>query len=263
MIGNTKLLFEDSFGIVGTRKITDYGIKNCENFTKEFVFRNIPVVSGMALGTDTVAHKTSLCYAGKTIAVLGSGFGNIFPIENKDLFEKIIENDGLVITEFEYDIKPLKQNFPKRNRIITALSEGILVIEAGYRSGSSISAKNAIKQGKLVFALPGMLDSTVGVGVNNLIKNGAILTTGIKDILKNYSQFENRKRITRRKILSKCVKMKKEYREIYEIIENGNETVNDILENSNLETREILKLLTKMEIEGIVEQDISGKYVLK
>lgn len=262
MIGNEKLLWEDCFGIVGTRKITEYGIRNCETFTKEFVFRKIPIVSGMAIGTDSIAHKTVLEYSGKTIAVLGSGFGNVFPKENIDLFENIIENDGLVITEFEYEMKPLKENFPKRNRIVTALSEGILVIEAGYRSGSSITAKNAIEQGKLVFALPGILDSTVGVGVNNLIKKGAILTTNIEDILSRYPQFLNRLRKEVKKIYSKNIKVKEKYKDIYKILENREETIESILDETKLELREVLKILTEMEIEGIISQDINGKYIL-
>ena len=262
LIGNEELLWEECFGIVGTRRISEYGIKNCENFTKEFVFRQIPVVSGMAIGTDSTAHRTVLEYGGKTIAVLGSGFGNIFPVENIELFEKIIESGGLIITEFEHDVKPLKENFPKRNRIITALSEGILVIEAGYRSGSSITANNAIEQGKLVFALPGKLDSSVGVGVNNLIKKGAILTTEIDDILKRFPQFENRLRIETKKIFSKSVKVKNEYKELYEIIEKEDGFLDNMLLETKLELKEILMILTNMEIDGLITQDISGKYRL-
>lgn len=262
VIGNEKLLWEDSFGIVGTRKISEYGIRNCENFTKEFVFRNIPVVSGMALGTDSVAHKTVIEYGGKTIAVLGSGFGNIFPKENTELFEKIVETNGLVVTEFEYETKPLKENFPKRNRIITALSEGILVIEAGYRSGSSITAKNAIEQNKMVFALPGQLDSKVGIGVNNLIKKGAIFTTEIEDIIDKYPQFGMKKRKELKKKNSKLLNLKNEYKEIYKILEKEESDIETILIRSNMEIRDILKILTNMEMEGIIKQNSLGKYVL-
>ena len=154
LIGNIDLLYKDSFGIVGTRKISEYGIRNCEHFTKEFVFRDIPIVSGMALGTDSIAHDTALRYGGETIAVLGGGLKNIYPEENKNLFKRIIDNNGLVVTEYENEVTPDKKNFPKRNRIISALSEGILIIEAAYRSGTSITAKWAYLQGKKVFALP-------------------------------------------------------------------------------------------------------------
>ena len=262
LIGNKNLLWEDCFGIVGTRKITNYGIKNCENFTKEFVFRKIPVVSGMAVGTDSVAHKTSLEYGGKTIAVLGSGFGNVFPKENLDLFENIIKNDGLVVTEFDYHVKPVKENFPQRNRIITALSEGILVIEAGYRSGSSITAQNAIQQGKLVFALPGKLDSSVGIGVNNLIKKGAIFTSNIGDILNNYPQFKERLRIVTLRKKMRTKNIKEEYKKICEIIEKTDGTIENIMDKTELEIRDVLKVLTEMEIEQIIFQDMTGKYML-
>lgn len=265
LIGNKDLLFEDSFGIVGTRRITDYGIKNCEYFTRELVFRNIPVVSGMAIGTDSVAHRTSLEYGGKTIAVLGSGFDNIFPKQNVELFEKIIEMGGLVITEFEDNMKPMKENFPKRNRIVTALSEGILVIEAAYRSGTSITVNNAKEQGKLVFAIPGKLDSSVGTGVNIMIKKGAILTTEIEDIISRYPQFENRLRISREKILSKSVKIKEEYKKIYEILNKQLEEglyLEEILSESGITIKEILRLLTCMEMDGILTQEVTGKYKL-
>ena len=153
-IGNIELLYKDSFAIIGTRKITDYGKKNCEYSSREFSYRKIPIVSGMALGTDSVSHITAIEYNSYTIAVLGSGFNYIYPEENKALFDNIIENNGLVITEYEENIRPNKQNFPKRNRIISALSEGVLVIEAAYRSGTSITAKLALRQGKKVFAVP-------------------------------------------------------------------------------------------------------------
>lgn len=263
LIGNEKLLYEDCFGVVGTRRITEYGIQNCEFFTKELVFRNIPIVSGMAIGTDSIAHKTALEYGGKTIAVLGSGFNNIFPEENIELFQKIIEEDGLIVTEYEHDMKPLKENFPQRNRIVTALSEGILVIEAAFRSGTSITVNNAKKQGKKVFAIPGKLDSCVGVGVNNMIKYGAILTTNIEDIISNYPQFENKLRKSTQRKISKSVNIKFEYRKIYEILEQGEACIDEIIQETSITFKDIIKLLTNMEIEGLIEQNISGEYKIK
>lgn len=259
-IGNKDLLYEECFGIVGTRKITEYGRENCRFFTKELVLRNIPIVSGMAIGTDTVAHKTALEYGGKTIAILGSGFNNIFPEENINLFEEIIENNGLIVTEFEKDEKPIKENFPKRNRIITALSEGILVIEAAYRSGTSITVNNAKKQGKKIFALPGKLDSCVGIGVNNMIKKGAILTTKIEDIISCYPQFEQRLRKNIKIKNKECINLKREYKEIYNLISKEECYLDEILVKTGLEIKNAIKILTNMELEGILKQDISGKY---
>ena len=154
LIGNRSLLYKESFGIVGTRRITEYGISACKYFAEEFAYRRIPVVSGMAIGTDSIAHSSILENRGETIAILGSGFNNIYPEENIELFNKIIETNGLIITEYESFVKPNKENFPRRNRLISAISEGILIIEAGYRSGTSITARYAKEQGKTIFAVP-------------------------------------------------------------------------------------------------------------
>lgn len=259
-IGNTNLLYEDCFAIVGTRRISEYGTKNCKFFTKELVLRDIPIVSGMALGTDSVSHKTALDYGGKTIAVLGSGFNHIFPEENKNLFEEIIKRDGLVITEFEEDVQPLKGNFPKRNRIITAISEGILVIEAAYRSGTSITARNAKEQGKKVFALPGRLDNCVGIGVNNLIKEGAILTTNVEDIINSFPQFINKKRIIPEE---KETYVDIKYKKIYDLIKQSGKYVDELLVETKLDFRELIKIITNMELEELIYQEIDGKYKIK
>lgn len=258
-IGNKNLLYEESFAIVGSRRISEYGIKNCENFTRELVLRNIPIVSGMAIGTDSIAHKTSLEYGGKTIAVLGSGFENIYPESNLDLFNQIVENKGLIITEYEKNIKPNKENFPKRNRIITAISEGVLVIEAAYRSGTSITARLAIEQGKKVFAIPGKLDSTVGMGVNRLIKEGAILTTTVEDILENYNNFKIR---IRKNVSCKKIRIKKEYRKIYYLLKKEPKYLEEIVNELNLELFNCIHLIAQMQLEDLVFQDISGRYYI-
>lgn len=244
-IGNINLLYEESFAVVGTRRITRYGIKNCKNFTKELVLRNIPIVSGMAIGTDAIAHKTALNYKGKTIAVLGSGLERIFPTENYNLFEEIISNGGLVISEYENNIKAQSNQFLQRNRIVTAISEGVLVIEAGYRSGTSVTVKYAKKQGKHVFAIPGNLDNPFGIGVNRMIKEGAILTTCIEDILINYPQFMNRK-------WKEVSRIKKEYKKIYGILEDGECTIDELLEKTKYNIKEIIKVLSSMELDNIV-----------
>lgn len=259
-IGDIELMYKESFGIVGTRKISSYGIKNCEEFTKEFAMRKITTVSGLALGTDTIVHKTTLEYGGKTIAVLGSGFDNIYPTENIELFNKIVENGGLVLTEFECSVKPLKENFPKRNRIITAISEGILVIEAAYRSGTSITANHAKQQGKKVFAVPGLLNSSVGIGVNKLIKKGAILTTGIKDIFEYYPQFTSK---TKCKIKPSVTMIKEEYKDVYKVLNNKKEaSFDEILNSTNITARELILKLTDMELDNLIKVQISGKYIL-
>lgn len=250
-IGNINLLFQECFAIVGSRRISDYGIKICRKFSKELSLRDIPIVSGMAIGTDTIAHKTALEYGGGTIAVLGGGLERIFPIQNYDLFKRIIENGGLVVSEYENDVKPNKTTFPQRNRIITAISEGVLVIEAAYRSGTSITANHAWKQGKKVFAIPGNLDNSLGIGVNILIKQGAILTTSIEDILINYPQFINKKRKNETQ-----KNIKKEYKKIYQILSRSPSSIDDLICQTNFKITELLKILSNMQIEKIIIQDM-------
>ena len=216
----------------------------------------------MALGVDECAHKTALNFNGYTIAVLGSGFGNIYPKENEDLFYNIIENNGLVITEYNYNSEAKSSNFPRRNRIVSAISEGILVIEAAYRSGTSITVKYAKQQGKKVFAIPGRLDDCHGVGVNRMIKEGAILTTKIEDIINSYPQFINKKRKTISKINN--INVKKEYIEIYNTLKDKSLTIDEIFEK--IDEKNINRLLNKlinMELEGLIIQVNGVEYKLK
>ena len=141
-----------------------------------------------------MAHEEALNVGGKTIAVLGSGFNYIFPKENIDIFNRILMENGLIITEYEENTKPSIDTFPARNRIVSGLSEGVLVIESAYRSGTSITAALAKKQGKKVFAIPNSLDSMYGVGVNRLIQNGAKLVTSPDDIIKEFPELMSRKK---------------------------------------------------------------------
>ncbi len=154
VIGNLTLLKEESIAVVGTRHITDYGKRYGKMICKGIAERGITIVSGMAIGSDTLAHEVALEYTGKTIAVLPSGFENIFPKKNKKLFNEIVKKGGLVISEYDPYIQPNSERFLERNRIVSGLSEGVFVIEALFRSGTSVTAKLAKEQGKDVFALP-------------------------------------------------------------------------------------------------------------
>lgn len=262
-IGNLELLHKPSLAIVGTRRITKYGAKNCAYFAQKMTEKDIPVVSGMAVGTDSVAHKTVLNYGGETIAVLGGGFEHVFPKENLGLFEKIIEGNGLVITEYPPKVSVKSERFLERNRIVSGLSEGVLVIEAAYRSGTSVTAKLAYSQGKVVMALPGRLDSSYGVGVNKLIQEGAKLVTNIEDILFHFPQFMNKLgKIESQKQLT-LWGLKEEYREIAQILQNKTLSAQEIVQNTKeKDLRQTLNLLMSMELEGILEQEIGVGYKL-
>ncbi len=153
-IGNLRLLKEDSISVVGTRHITDYGERYGKLICKEIAARGITIVSGMAIGSDELAHRVALESSGKTIAVLPSGFENIFPKKNTKLFNKIVKKGGLAVSEYEPKICANSERFLERNRIVAGLGIGLFVIEALFRSGTSVTAKIAKEQGKDVFALP-------------------------------------------------------------------------------------------------------------
>lgn len=152
--GNIELLESPCIAVIGSRNCTKYGEKWCEFFVKEFVKYGLTIVSGMALGIDSIAHKTALKYGGNTIAVLPCGFNNIFPEENIELYNEIIEKNGAVITEYELNTKAEYQKFLDRNRIVSGLSMGVLVVEAAYRSGTTVTARDALKQKRDVFCIP-------------------------------------------------------------------------------------------------------------
>ncbi len=171
-----------ALGIVGTRKPTYYGLAQAENLAAGLAKKGFTVVSGLARGIDSAAHRGALKAGGRSIAVMGSGLDVPYPPENAVLMQKLAAG-GAVITEFPPGTAPNKENFPRRNRIISALSLGILVVEAGKGSGSLITAECALEQGKEVFSIPGNISSAVSLGTNELIKRGARVVTGIDDII--------------------------------------------------------------------------------
>ena len=191
VLGNKQLLNQKSIAIVGARKATEYGKKIAFKFSKELAENGINIISGLAKGIDTYAHlgtiqasieSKNLKKLGKTIVVMGSGFNNIYPKENIELARKVIKSGGCIITEYSAETKPEKMNFPKRNRIISGLSNGVLVVEANNTSGALITAEFALEQGKEVFAIPGDITKEQSEGCNELIKDGASLITNSQEI---------------------------------------------------------------------------------
>jgi len=183
-LGNIDLLSGECLAIVGSRRHSDYGKKAVKEFTKKLVSSGLIIVSGLALGIDSLAQKTTIETKGKTIAVLGSGLNRIYPSFNRQLARDILKKRGLIMSEYPLDSAPLKHHFPCRNRIISGLSFGVLVIEAAKRSGSLITAKQALEQNREVFALPGSIFSKTSEGCHDLIKLGAKLVNEPEDILK-------------------------------------------------------------------------------
>ena len=179
-----ELKSEDAFStaIVGSRNAKDYGRKVSYQLAHQLVNRGMTVISGFAKGIDTCAHRGALEAGGRTIAVLGNGLSLIYPAGNKDLVERVVES-GALISEFPMGMKPMSRNFPIRNRIISGLSIGTVVVEASNRSGALITARHAIEQGREVFAVPGEIFSELSTGTHSLIDKGAKLISTVDDLI--------------------------------------------------------------------------------
>lgn len=185
--GNKNILNELSVAIIGCRECTEYGRNITKNLSYNIAKNGINIVSGLAKGIDGIAHQGALFAKGKTIAVLGNGLDTIYPKENEHLALEILQKGGAIISEYPLGTKPEKQNFPERNRIVSGMSKGIIVVEAKEKSGTLITVDFALEQGRDVFVVPGNINSEASIGTNDLIKQGAKLITSYKDLLEEYS----------------------------------------------------------------------------
>lgn len=181
-MGDINLLQNESVAIIGCRNASKYGLKIAKIFSEGISKKGVTVISGLARGIDSEAHKGAINNTGKTIAVLGCGIDVVYPKENEELYKEIINNGGLIVTEFSPGTKPLKENFPIRNRIVSGLSNAVIVVEAKRRSGTMITVDYALEQNKEVFVVPGNIDSINSSGTNNLIKEGAIPITSFEEL---------------------------------------------------------------------------------
>lgn len=243
--------YTNTLAVVGSRKATNYGLTVAYKFSREISKYGIKIVSGLAKGIDTAAHLGCLDADGITVGVLGSGFKFIYPISNKEVISKIAIK-GAVLTEFLPDEKPYPQNFPRRNRIISGLADFVLVVEATDRSGSLITARLALEQGKDVFAVPGNIFSINSVGTNNLIKDGAKLVSNIEDVLLEYG-------------ISLKNNLHFGYNEleltIINILKIGAITIEELLERIDMEANEVLRAIGKLECNGIIRRTF-GNYII-
>ncbi len=186
--GSIENLSTYTLAIVGTRKLSPYGQQVTENLVRELAGSGLTIVSGLALGIDTIAHLSAIKHNLETVAVLGSGLDerNIYPSSNRQLAREIMAQNGLLISEYPVGTMPLRYNFPLRNRIISGLSKATLIIEAGESSGALLTANYALEQNREVMAIPGHITSPTSIGTNNLIKQGAKSITKVEDILETF-----------------------------------------------------------------------------
>jgi DNA processing protein len=248
-----------AMAIVGTRKITGYGQLITEKFAAELSKSGLTIVSGLARGVDACAHRAVVENNGRTLAIMGGGLKNIFPPENIALAKRIIEGHGALISEFAPDEPSLPGNFPARNRIISGLSLATLVTEAAEDSGSLITAKSALDQGREVFAIPGPITSELSKGPSVLIKQGASLVCDPSEILESLG-LDKISSSQKQLVENEEIKLSKEEKLIWESLENENKHIDEICRNLNLSAAFVSASLIKMEIRGLIKNLGGGNY---
>lgn len=253
MRGDYNLLNSISIAIVGSRECTSYGFREAYEYSKELSKQGICTVSGLAKGIDTASHLGGMHQIGKTIAVLGTGLNRIFPEENKILAESIIKNGGLIISEYEPNQGYVSTNFPKRNRIMTGISKGVLIIEARNKSGTLITARLAKEQNKKIFCLPGNIDNKNSSGTNKLIKNGAKFVIDVNNILDELIEKPKEDEIK--------YKVEDEYRKVYDILTDKPAHINEISKKAKISMAETSQILTMLEIEGLITNLTNNEFI--
>lgn len=246
-----------AIAIVGARKATLYGKKIAQNLGYQLSQENVQVISGLARGIDASGHQGAVDGEGGTIAVLGSGVNVVYPRENINIYKKIIDSgNGCILSEFPLDTQPLRINFPIRNRIISGLSDGMVIVEAGEKSGSLITAEFALEQGKEVFAVPGPINNPMSKGPHKLIKEGAKLVSDIKDILEEFGQlkfFEFEDKIN--------YNLDQKEKAILKVLGAEPITIDEIVEETQIPFSEVIAKLSILEIKGLVLHGSGRKFM--
>jgi DNA processing protein len=271
IMGNHLLLKDIQIAIVGSRNPSPGAVDNAQQFAYYLAQKGMVITSGLAMGIDTAAHQGALNAKGKTIAVAGTGIDRVYPAKNKDLAHKIVET-GAIISEFPLQTGPLRQNFPKRNQIISALSVGTLVIEAAIKSGSLITARLAMEQDREVFAIPGSIHNPLAKGCHHLIKQGAKLVECAEDILEEVSplslassslqqdsslQQELEKQEFKHQIKAT---LPKDQQQLLACLDDNPISIDQLQQRSMLSIDDVNSLLVLLEIEGYVQSAPGGKF---
>lgn len=247
-------LSDNKIAVVGSRKPTSYGREITKTITAKLSAAGLTIVSGLALGVDTIAHQTAIDCSAKTIAVLGCGVDVIYPPQNRDLYEIISDGNGCIISEMPLGHFASRGTFPARNRIISGLSRGVLMTEGTFDSGALITCSYAAEQGREVFSVPGEVTSPMSAGTLGLLKKGAKLVTGASDVLEelgiSYKSYKSYKTYT---------DASAEEKKILEILKNEDLTIDDMIRKLRISAGTIGSLLSIMELKGYIKED-GGKY---
>jgi DNA processing protein len=253
----TSLLNLPRVAVVGSRKVTPYGRHVTQNLAYELARSGVVIISGLALGVDSIAHEACLEAGGKTIAVLPTSLDNMYPSSHRHLAKRIIENGGALVSEYESGMPGLKQNFIERNRLVSGLSEGVLIPEAAIKSGTLHTANFALDQGKTVMAVPGNITSQTSEGTNNLLKSGAVLVTEIEDIF----QALKLERLGQQKELPLAANQAEQ--SILSMITQGITDGSLLLTKSGLTPSEFNQTLTMLEITGKIAPLGAGNWGIR
>ena len=257
-----------AIAIVGSRRTTLYGQEMSRKLAYQLARLGVTVVSGLARGIDTAAHKGALQAKGRTVAVIGCGIDVVYPPENKKLADEIVEKGGAVVTEFPFGVKPDRQNFPMRNRIISGWSLGVVVVEANLKSGALITAAQAAEQGRQVFAVPGRADSILSRGANKLIKDGAKLTEDVEDVLTEFEYLLPRKPESaeaaepRNGGTEAALKLSETEAKVMALIGQEEIAIDEIIRGSGLTSAAVSATLLGLEMKRIVKQ-LPGKLYVR
>ena len=256
-----KLTEADKFAlaVVGTRNSSTYGMQVTERVVTELAQGQVTIVSGLALGIDTIAHTAALDAGGRTIAVVASGLDIIYPPPNRALAHRIVESGrGVILSEYPLGVRPEGGNFPARNRIISGLSLGVLVIEAPPKSGALITVEHALKQGREVFAVPGSILSSRSAGTNKLIQDGARPVMEVKDIIEALNLWMIPQQIEMQAILPE----NEEEKRLLALLSQEPRHIDDLIRETELPAMVVASTLTMMELKGMVKQAGSMQFIL-
>ncbi len=243
--------------VVGTRKPTSYGVEMCRKLLSPVCAKGVNIISGLAMGIDTIAHQTALKAKTKTIAVFASGLDSIYPPMNKELADSIIAN-GALVSEYEPGSKLERWNFPSRNRIISAFANAVFVVEGSLNSGAMLTAKFAVEQNKPLFALPGNINNRNAQGPNSLIKQGAFLVSSADDLLKNLGLT-----VTTKEQLELIPELSAEEQALYDILSSAQKelTFDDFMLKTGLGFGKLSTLLLNLELKGLVAKSSGNSYL--
>lgn len=263
ILGNKELLNQPQLAMVGSRNPTPAGRQTAEEFARHLATAGLTITSGMAIGIDGACHRGALDAGGKTVAVTGTGLDRIYPARHQQLAYEIVET-GAIISEFPIGTPPRAENFPRRNRIISALSLGTLVIEAALRSGSLITARHALEQGREVFAIPGSIHNPLARGCHHLIRQGAQLVETADDIISALlPQYETP--IFNSQMIDNSDNFNyeedKDYQRILDEMGYSPASVNDLVKRSGLTAEEVSSMMLILELQGTVATSPGGCYI--